>query len=210
MQQYRIADAIVESNISLPEAKTAFGQEPECAFHWMLPQDAPPPSAAPFHEWLGPSGEPFVWFFRHGSGYRIRFRRFADFLVSNEADEVHCYPLPEVPLDTVRHLLLDLVLPLVLSRRGRLCLHASAVVTPDGAVLFVGKSGLGKSTLAAYLAQQGFAVLCDAFVVLSQQRAHTLVVPSYPGVRLWPIPFQLYSITTPILRLLRTTARSDD
>jgi len=53
-------------------------------------------------------------------------------------------------------------------------------------VLFVGKSGLGKSTLAAYLAQQGFPVLCDDFVVLNQQRAHTLVVPSYPGVRLWP------------------------
>jgi hypothetical protein len=186
MQQYRIADAIVESNISLPEAKSAFGQEAECAFHWMLPRDAPPPSAAPFHEWLGPSGEPFVWFFRHRSGYLIRFRRFADFLVSNQADEVHCYPRPEVPLDTIRHLFLDQVLPLVLSRRGRLSLHASAVVTPNGAVIFVGKSGLGKSTLAAYLAHQGFPVLCDDFVVLNQQRAHTLVVPSYPGIRLWP------------------------
>jgi hypothetical protein len=53
-------------------------------------------------------------------------------------------------------------------------------------VIFLGKSGPGKSTLAAYLAQQGFPVLCDDFVVLSQQGSHTLVVPAYPGVRLWP------------------------
>jgi hypothetical protein len=31
-----------------------------------------------------------------------------------------------------------------------------------------------------------FPVLCDDFVVLNQQGSHTLVVPAYPEVRLWP------------------------
>ena len=37
----------------------------------------------------------------------------------------------------------------MLSRRESLVLHASAILTPEGVIAFVGKSGQGKSTLAA-------------------------------------------------------------
>ncbi|MCB9139781.1 MAG: hypothetical protein H6642_15670 [Caldilineaceae bacterium] len=46
-------------------------------------------------------------------------------------------------------------------QKGYLALHAAAVATPDGVVLFAGSSASGKSTLAAAMAQRGYPVLAD-------------------------------------------------
>jgi hypothetical protein len=86
----------------------------------------------------------------------------------------------------VRHLLLDQVIPLVLSRRERIVLHASAVLTRHGVIAFAGKSGQGKSTLAATFAREGFALVSDDCLVLRAGSEGWTAVPSYPGVRLWP------------------------
>jgi hypothetical protein len=185
MHRHRIADLVVESNIPLPEAPSAAGQKPECTFRCTPVQSFVPVGIDSFHNWIDLKGEPCAWFFREQTGYRIRFRDMADFLVSADADEIHCFPLPEVPLETIRHLLLDQVLPLVLSRRGRITLHASAIATPAGVFAFVGKSGQGKSTLVAHFAQNNYSILCDDGMVLRERAGETLVVPSYPGIRLW-------------------------
>jgi hypothetical protein len=51
-------------------------------------------------------------------------------------------------------------------RRGGLVFHASAVRAPGGAALFAGKSGAGKSTIAALLAGvSGFERLADELVI---------------------------------------------
>jgi hypothetical protein len=184
---HRVADLVIQANIPLPEASSAGAQKAECAFHTMPSgYSAQKPIGEPFHCWNDLSGEPYVWFSFHEFGYHIRFRGIAEFLLSNRAEEIRCYPLPDVPLETIRHLFLDQVLPLVMGRRGRLSLHASAVATSAGVMAFAGKSGLGKSTLAATLAQQNCSVLSDDFLVLKRQGEATMVVPTYPGVRLWP------------------------
>jgi hypothetical protein len=110
----------------------------------------------------------------------------ADFTVSADGREIQCFPQPETQLDTIRHLLLDQVVPLTLSSRGRLILHASAIVTPDGAVAFLGASGLGKSTLAASFGRQGLPFLADDCLVLKEEGGRLLAIPSYPDLRLWP------------------------
>ena len=86
----------------------------------------------------------------------------------------------------MRHLLLDQVIPLVLSRRERMVLHASAVLTGQGAVAFAGKTGQGKSTLAASLAREGCSLVSDDCLVLRTDHGVWTALPSYPGVRLWP------------------------
>jgi hypothetical protein len=73
-----------------------------------------------------------------------------------------------------------------MSLRGRLVLHASAVLTPRGAVAFAGETGQGKSTLAASLARRGFSVVADDCLLLEEERDYSAVVRSYPGLRLWP------------------------
>jgi hypothetical protein len=77
-------------------------------------------------------------------------------------------------------------LPLLLFADEVLCLHASAIVHDGGAVLFVGDSGRGKSTLAARLRARRLA---DDIVpcTLVDGRPHAL--PRFPQVKLpWQDP----------------------
>jgi len=76
------------------------------------------------------------------------------------------------------------VLALALHQRGATLLHASAVVIGGHAVLFAGASGSGKSTVAAILHQQGYAVLSDDLTEVSGDPPAAL--PSVPAIRLWP------------------------
>ena len=82
--------------------------------------------------------------------------------------------------------LLGSVLAACLKQRGILTLHASAIVTAAGAVLFAGHSGRGKSTLAAALVERGYAMLCDDVTGIVPDEANGLAaLPAYPCLRLW-------------------------
>jgi hypothetical protein len=74
----------------------------------------------------------------------------------------------------------------VLRLRGVICLHASAVNINDRSVIFVGSEGAGKSTMAAAFARQGFFVLSDDIVALSEYGREFRALPACPRVNLWP------------------------
>lgn len=118
-------------------------------------------------------------------GYLLRFDRLADFLVDRSGTEITlCHVESEVTADTLRHLVLDQALPTVLSLRGVMALHATAVATPAGACAFLGPAGSGKSTLAASFSIAGYPAIADDCLVLKEQEEF-LAVPAYPGIRLW-------------------------
>jgi len=64
------------------------------------------------------------------------------------------------PADAFRFHLRTLAALLAL-RMGGLLLHSSAIARPDGAVVFLGATGTGKSTLASFSASAGAAILSD-------------------------------------------------
>ena len=86
---------------------------------------------------------------------------------------------------SIRHDLYGLVLGVLLVQRNTLALHASSVELPGGAAAFVGRSGVGKSTLAAHLAGQGYRLLCDDACVIRQDPAGPVVCPGLPQAKLW-------------------------
>src|SRR5690606_8330052 len=91
----------------------------------------------------------------------------------------------DVPPATLRHGLLDQVIPMCLGQLGRQVLHASAVRLADGRVLgFVGQSGLGKSTLAAAFAAAGASILTDDCLLIEPRGPGFAAIGNYPGVRL--------------------------
>jgi len=143
------------------------------------------PIPAPFHAWDLPDGSPWTQFHRDGGGYLLRFPALADFSVAADGATVTCHPVPGIPNATTEHLYLNQVLPLALSKQGRLVFHASAVEVDGGAIAFIGESGRGKSTLAASFAIAGFRFLTDdGLVVEPADRGH-VVLPSHPSIRLW-------------------------
>jgi hypothetical protein len=144
-----------------------------------------PMTIAPFHEWVFPDGVLSTQFYRTDTGYLLRFTGLADFEVSADARTVSCHPVPEASVETVRHLYLNQVLPLCLSKLGRLVFHGSAVEVEGGAVAFVAESGRGKSTLAASFSANGFRFLTDDGLVVDEDGEEFLVEPSDPSLRLW-------------------------
>jgi hypothetical protein len=141
-----------------------------------------------FHSWRikGSRGRPWLSIGRRAGGYLLRFPGLADFDVSAAGDRIVCRPSRRLAGSTLQHLLLDQVLPLALSRSGRLVLHASAVHVPRlGCVAIVGPTGSGKSTLAAALGLCGCSVLTDDCLVVEAGSAGSVAVPGYPGLRLW-------------------------
>lgn len=144
-----------------------------------------PVQDVPFHQWAFPDGTLWTQFFRQGAGYLLRFPDLADFEVSADGARVQGFPAPGVTSATVEHLYLNQVLPLALSRQGKLMLHGSAVDIGGQGVAFLGESGRGKSTLAASFATEGTRFLTDDGLLLEWVGEQCLIIPSHPSIRLW-------------------------
>lgn len=140
----------------------------------------------PFHQWLMPGGAVWASFHRLDASYLIRFPGLADFHVSADGREVEGIPVNGISDQTVQHLYLNQVLPLALSRQMQLVLHGSAVEVGEAAIAFLGRSGRGKSTLAASFATHGFRFITDDGLLLAETEAGDYQVqPSHPSIRLW-------------------------
>ena len=149
---------------------------------------APPPETlgpVPFHEWVSPDGTLWMSFHRTEDGYLLRFPRLADFSVDRAGQQVQVWPAPGIGDATIEHLYLNQVQPLAWSKQGRLVLHGSAVEIDRQGVAFIGRSGLGKSTLAASFASSGFRFLSDDGLMLEESGGAYSILPHHPSIRLW-------------------------
>lgn len=97
-------------------------------------------------------------------------------------------PLPGAEELGFRFLVTGMAMGLLLYQRGVFTLHASAVAMGDKAIGFVGAKGMGKSTTAAALFQQGYPIVTDDLLVLdlAGRQDEVFVRPGYPHLKLWP------------------------
>ena len=186
MPRYKFCNFAFETDLPFPELEPVDGLEPEfrISVSWAAAGDDS--LCEWLHTWSLPDETPWLLLGRQPSGYFLRFPGMADFVVSDGVTEIRGYLVEDTPLETIRHLILDQVLPLLLSHHGQFVLHGSAVATPRGAIGFVGQTGWGKSTLASSFSEDGMAVLTDDCLLLQEDADFMTVIPSYPGVRLWP------------------------
>lgn len=85
----------------------------------------------------------------------------------------------------VRLFLLGSAFGLLLHQRGLLPLHANAVEIDGRAVAFAGGPGAGKSTLAAWFSDRGFALIADDVAVIDFEGKTPIIQPGLPRLRLW-------------------------
>lgn len=178
-------------------------------FHKDAPRAQEPNGQTPFHVWTGPDGSEWTHFYRSGDRYLVRFPELADFEVSSDGNTVRCWPVPGVSDPAVEQLYLNQVLPLALSRQGCLVFHASAIAAMSGALVFMGLSGRGKSTLAASFASTGLGFLTDDGLLLSDREGGYVVEPSHPSLRLWEDSHEaLFSAETPTAPAVEYTSKA--
>lgn len=91
----------------------------------------------------------------------------------------------ETDVDKVSLFLLGTILAAAMYMRNIIPMHASAVNTPKGTVLVLGKSGAGKSTLAHGLHQRGYSAVTDdvAYINITENIPYTYA--GYNSFKLW-------------------------
>ena len=152
--------------------------------HFFCSEHFPSPSHW-FMKWYLPGGKLWLSFAKINENYLLRFNKLADFLINKHGRKIVCLSKPGIPKETIQHLLLDQVIPLVINLRGGEALHASAVLSPQGVIAFIGPTGSGKSTIAASLLLAHYPHLSDDCLTLIEKTKAIYVIPAYPGLRLW-------------------------
>lgn len=171
--RYTAYGLTIESAIRCPELSPG-GNDPDVAFRY---GDVPTALENPKDQGVLFQVEP--------GRFLLRLDKVARYLVSG-GREIVVDRAPDSDEDAVRLFLLGSALGALLHQRGLLVLHGSAIETPRGAVVFVGPSGNGKSTLAAAFYRRGYRLVADdvCAVVLNEENA-PMVLPAYPQLKLW-------------------------
>jgi hypothetical protein len=86
----------------------------------------------------------------------------------------------------IRATILGPAMGVLLHQRGRLVLHASAVVIGGCAVAFAGSHGRGKSSLALALYRMGHQLIADDITSIEYLGDVPIVFPAYPQINVWP------------------------
>ena len=183
---YRIFDILINSNIPIPELPEI--KQGECSISFHLSPDSPldENQLKWYYHWRLPNGEITISCARSGDDYFLRFPGLADYLISQKGDQIHCFAMSGVSDESIRHLLLDQVIPRIVAHQGWIVLHASAIKIDEGIIAFLGESGWGKSTLATSFYEQGYPLLTDDCLLLKPETGEIVGIPSYAGSRLWP------------------------
>jgi hypothetical protein len=138
------------------------------------------------YRWLNEDGSASLALASNADGYLLRFPGACDFQFDPSQNTITICSDQGVDEAMIEHLLLDQVLPRVLSHLGEYAAHCSAVATEQGAAIFLGRSGWGKSTLAGLMHGRGFELLSDDCALLRPHSGRVLAVPTYRSMRLWP------------------------
>ncbi|MCZ6501278.1 MAG: hypothetical protein O6945_02045, partial [Gammaproteobacteria bacterium] len=147
------------------------------------------------HEWKDASNITTVRSGKSESTYHLEFPQLATFSIQPE-NSVITYHAGDIPVRTLRHLLLDQVIPRYLGQLGELILHGSSIVLDsDDLCIFCGDSRTGKSTLAASFLSQGICTFSDDALLLLTEPETTLGFNSYTGLRLNPDAIRAMSLT---------------
>ena len=116
--RYAISGVVLESAVAFPELTPATARA-----DWTFALSEPrPATAAPawFHTWRLPGGPRTASFGRRAGGYLLRFHGQGDFAIDVRRRSIHCHKRRGADMATIRHLLLDQVIPLLLSREVRM------------------------------------------------------------------------------------------
>jgi hypothetical protein len=116
--------------------------------------------------------------------YLLRIPKVAGYYVTN-GDRIIVEIHEQSESRDARQFLLSTAFVALLLQRQIMVMHASAVVMDGRCVLFTGEPGVGKSTLAVALREQGYSILADDVASMAVgSNGDIMVQPGYPQQKL--------------------------
>ncbi|KJE35837.1 hypothetical protein UF64_06910 [Thalassospira sp. HJ] len=173
--RYIVFDLVIKSDIYLPEL-TLYdgGREPDVEISISRLYDMPDDAKRV---------KKYIW--HHGDVVHISWPRLGEFQVI-DGRHVLMDLKSGVEMSRVRTMLLGTVISVVLYLKQMLVVHASATLVGDKVAFFVGPSGVGKSTMVAYLQTLGFETICDDLCVFRvTENGRVILKEGIPRVKLW-------------------------
>ena len=116
----------------------------------------------------------------------VRWEGVGEFLVSTDGRSITGRRAEGSSPDSFQVYMLGQALSFALVTQGFEPLHATAVVVDNHAVVFLGESGFGKSSLAACFLDAGYRLLTDDLLVLHETDGRMLAYPGPPRIKLFP------------------------
>lgn len=120
-----------------------------------------------------------------GSVY-ARWPKVGEFLVSNNGLQIHCRQADVAHTESFQVYLLGQALSFALVKCGFEPIHATVIDVHGEAVVFLGDSGFGKSTLAASFISAGYSVLTDDLLMMRITDDGILAYPGPARIKLFP------------------------
>ena len=113
------------------------------------------------------------------------------FKVSNGSHIYWCKEKEGVKDQEIRNYLLGSALGAILIQKDYLILHANSLTKDDRTIICLGKSGVGKSTLAFSLMKRGWTLISDDLVAIDNNQ---MVLPGIPRIKLSKDAIEHYSL----------------
>jgi hypothetical protein len=120
-----------------------------------------------------------------GSSY-VRWEELGEFLVSSDGRRIICLKADQASIESFQVYLLGQALSFALVKIGFEPLHATAIAVGGEAVVLLGASGFGKSSLAACFLAEGDPLLTDDLLLLEHTCERFYVQPGPPRIKLFP------------------------
>lgn len=176
LNSYRIGPFLYVTELLLPELPLAAPEEGERPVNIRLGA-TPATLSAPLA-----TAESYE---ANDTEFLLRLPGIANYYV-RDGVEIVVHPDAGGPELDVRSYLMGNLFAVLCHQRGLLPLHASAIATPQGAVAFLGASGAGKSSIAAFLARRGHRILADDICLVDPAAPRDQrVLPMAPWLKLW-------------------------
>ena len=114
----------------------------------------------------------------------LRVDRIARYYVE-DGKYIVIEPHQNAQAEDIAVFLLDTVFAALLQQRACLALHGSAVVIDGKAVILLGASSVGKTTIALALHDRGFPLLSDEVCVVGMRDGKAVIFPGVPQLNIW-------------------------
>ena len=124
---------------------------------------------------------------------RLKINNIASFRVVNGKEIFWKKEKSSVGFQDIRTFLLGSPFGALLIQKDFLVFHGNALVKNGKAIMFLGHSGVGKSTIAYGLMNSGWKLIADDLVVLNKEG---YVLPGVRRIKLWEDAMKAYKLDT--------------